>query len=75
MKTYKFTTKIADDGKIKIPDQPHLSREEVDIIVIPRSERSTAAQSAESFVKKWSGFMDIDDTDRSKYDYLLKKYK
>lgn len=77
MTTYKFTTKILEDGTIKLPKDAVFSDEEVLITITSKQTQESAKLStkAADFVQKWAGFMKGVDTDDAKYNYLLEKYK
>lgn len=75
MRTYKFTTKISDNGTIKLPDNPDLFDKEVEIVIFTKPSKKSKQPKATEFVKKWAGFLLNVDPDKSKYDYLMDKYK
>jgi len=75
VESYKFSTKIDNDGKIELPDQPQLSDKQVDVIIIPKQKSSKHKISADEFVKKWSGILENKDIDRSKWNYLKDKHQ
>ena len=75
MRTYKFTTKISDNGTIKIPYNPDLFDKEVEIVIVTKSSNKSKHPKATEFVNKWAGFLTNTNTDKSKYDYLSDKYK
>ncbi len=75
MKTYKFTTKISENGTIKIPISQALYDKEVEIIIVTKPTKKKKTPKAMDFVNKWGGFLKNIDTDTSKFDYLSGKYK
>ncbi|MDR0749378.1 MAG: hypothetical protein LBF62_07385 [Tannerellaceae bacterium] len=79
MQAYKFDTRITKDGIISLPFVPVLFDQEVEIIILPKTEiKETAHKITPSeFIRKWSGVIkDIppDDTGDLRYEYLKKKY-
>lgn len=76
MKTYKFDTKISERGIIRLPLSPILYNKEVEIIIIPKTaNEKTTTHKASDFVNKWAGFLTNSETDNSKLNYLIEKYK
>ena len=76
MKAYKFDTKILKDGVIKIPGFSRHENQEIEIFIITKkNKRIEKKMTAEEFIKKWAGFLSQEDVDKSKYEYLSKKYK
>jgi hypothetical protein len=75
MRAFKFDTKISKDGTILLPYTPSLFNMEVEIIIVPKTEKKKKKQTGREFVKKWAGFLNSTDTDSSKFDYLSEKYK
>ena len=75
MRAFKFDTRISKDGTIQIPFTPSLFNTEVEIIIVPKGVKKSLKNAGKDFVKKWAGFLSIDDTDSSKLDYLTEKYK
>ena len=75
MKTVKYELKVSAEGDIKIPRTPSLTNREVDIIIIPKTERRSKKNAATKFVKKWGGIIENKNVDNSKLDYLSDKYK
>jgi len=75
MRAFKFNTRISNDGTIQIPFTPSLFNTDVEIIILPKSEKKTIKNAGKEFVKKWAGFLHSNDIDSSKFDYLSEKYK
>ena len=75
MRAFKFDTRISKDGTIQIPFTPSLYNTEVEITIVPKVVKKNHKNAGKDFVKKWAGFLSIDDTDSSKLDYLSEKYK
>ena len=75
MKAYRFEAKISETGTIQIPFTPDLYNLEVEVIILPKTEKNLKATSAKEFVDKWSGFLVNENTDDIKYSYLSEKYK
>lgn len=75
MKAYRFEAKISKTGTIQIPFTPDLYNSEVEVIILPKTEKNLKTTSAREFVGKWSGFLRNEDTDNLKYKYLSEKYK
>lgn len=75
MRAFKFDTIISKDGIIQLPFTPSLFNKEVEIIIVPKTKKKVKKNKGEEFVKKWSGFLSLEETDSSKLDYLTEKYK
>lgn len=75
MKSYRFRTRVSRTGIIQVPDSASLQDKEVDVILVPRIKPINEKSNARSFVEKWTGFLNVTDTDLSKYAYLSEKYK
>lgn len=75
METLKYSTKIDSNGMLQVPINSNYFGQEVDIIIIPKQEIIRKNNSAKNFVKKWAGFLKGTDTEDSKYNYLMEKYK
>ncbi|MDP2338492.1 MAG: hypothetical protein Q8N05_18990 [Bacteroidota bacterium] len=75
MRAFKFETRISKDGIIQIPFTPSLFNTEVEIIIVPKEEKKSIKKAGRKFVEQWTGFLNSNDTDSSKFDYLSKKYK
>ena len=74
MRPYKFSTKVSSKGTIKIPFSKKLIGKNVEVIIMPQSNKKETNISAGDFIKKWAGFLQSKDTDANKYDYLANKY-
>ena len=75
MRAFKFNTRISKDGTIHLPFTPSLFNQEVELIIVPRHEKKSGKKAGKKFVEQWAGFLNSDDTDSSKLDYLSDKYK
>ena len=75
METYRFTVKIPEDRKFQIPDFPGLSEKKVEIVIRSKPSNTIKKGDAKAFIEKWAGFIKESNTDKTKYDYLSKKYK
>lgn len=75
MRAFKFDTIISKDGLIQLPFTPSLFNKEVEIIILPKDKKKAQKKTGKKFVKKWAGFLSLNDTDSSKLDYLTEKYK
>lgn len=75
MRAFKFYTRISKDGTIQIPFTPSLFNTEVEIIIVPKELKKSTQNAGKEFVNEWAGFLNNDDTDSSKLDYLSEKYK
>jgi len=75
MKAYRFEARISKTGTIQIPFTPDLYNSEVEVIILPKTEKNLKTTSAREFVEKWSGFLRNENTDSLKYKYLSEKYK
>ncbi|GHV68662.1 hypothetical protein FACS1894199_16240 [Bacteroidia bacterium] len=79
MHTYKFDTRISEDGVITLPFEPQLFNMEVEIIIVPKPQPIIKEQTAvDKFLETWSGaFKSLTDEelDNAKYEYLMEKHK
>lgn len=75
MRAFKFNTRVSEDGTIHLPFTPSLFNKEVELIVVPKHEKKSLKKAGREFVEKWAGFLNSNDTDSSKFDYLSEKYK
>jgi hypothetical protein len=75
MRAFKFDTRISKDGTIQIPFTPSLFNTEVEVIIVPKEEKKRIKKAGRKFVEHWAGFLNSNDTDSSKFDYLSEKYK
>jgi hypothetical protein len=75
MKTFKFETTISKDGVVHIPDNFNLKEENVEIIIFTKKKYSKKKINTTEFIDRWAGFLKNKNIDRSKSDYLYKKYK
>ena len=75
MKTLRFRTKVSKSGTIQLPKDASLNEKEVDVIIMPKTQRIVKAMRAMEFVEKWKGFLYPMDSNDSKFDYLMEKYK
>ena len=74
MRAFKFDTRISKDGTIQLPFTPSLFNTEVEIIIVPKEEKKLIKRAGRKFVEQWAGFLNSNDTDSSKFDYLSEKY-
>ncbi len=75
MKTIRFRTRISKSGTIHLPKNSTLADKEVDVIIMPKTKRLRKALKAKEFVEKWAGFLYPLESNDSKFDYLMEKYK
>ncbi len=75
MKTLRFRTKVSKSGTIQLPGDASLNDREVDVIIMPKAKRITKSMKAMEFVEKWKGFLYPMESNDSKFDYLMEKYK
>jgi hypothetical protein len=75
MKTLRFRTRISKSGTIHLPKNSSLADKEVDVIIMPKTRRSRKTLKAKDFVEKWAGFLFPLESNDSKFDYLMEKYK
>jgi hypothetical protein len=75
METYRFKTKISKSGIIRIPGKFPLHDKEVEVTLVPKETKSRRKDKAKNFVDEWAGFLQSTNTDNSRYDYLMDKYK
>ena len=75
MKTLRFRTRISKSGTIHLPKNSFLADKEVDVIIMPKTRRLRKTLKAKEFVEKWAGFLYPLESNDSKFDYLMEKYK
>ena len=82
MQTYKFDTKISENGMISLPyAMPDLYGRDVELfIVVPqqkKEQKPIKQTKAQEFVAQWAGFLKREniDTEKAKYEYLSEKYR
>ena len=81
MQTYRFDTKVSENGIISLPyNMPNLYGREVELfIVVPQEEKSekTEKARAQEFVARWAGFLKDENLnlENAKYEYLSEKYR
>lgn len=75
MKTLRFRAKVSKSGTIQLPSDASLNDKEVDVIIVPKTKRIGKTMRATEFVEKWKGFLYPIDSNDSKFDYLMEKYK
>ncbi|MFY0651661.1 MAG: hypothetical protein JXQ96_06490 [Cyclobacteriaceae bacterium] len=74
MKTFKFETRISEDGSLKVPVDLGLNDTLVDVIVVRKEKKKSHKDLTEGFIDKWAGFLEATSIDSSKFDYLSDKY-
>ena len=80
MQTYKFDTRISENGIISLPQtRPDLYGKDVELFIIPKEEKSVRKEkiNASKFISRWAGVFNSENThiEDAKYEYLLEKYK
>jgi hypothetical protein len=75
MRSIRFNTRISKSGNIQVPFDNSLYDKEVEVTIKHRIKKRRKELSATDFVNKWAGFLNSDNPDKSKYDYLSEKYK
>ena len=77
MEALKFVTKVKKHGIIKIPALESYANKKVDVIVTLKSEEvdKTTQNKIDDFLDKWAGFFSLVETDDTRYNYLMEKYK
>jgi hypothetical protein len=77
MEAFKFVTKVRNHGIIKIPELESYANQKVDVVItLKASEEDKRSKNEFSdFLKKWAGFFSTEETEDTKYNYLMKKYK
>ncbi|MCF8304090.1 MAG: hypothetical protein K9I94_12500 [Bacteroidales bacterium] len=75
MRAYRYIAKISEKGTIQIPFNPAIYNREVEIIIVPKQPEKEKEMTATDFVNKWAGFLKENNTGKSKFDYLMRKYK
>jgi len=75
MKALHFRTRISKSGTIHLPKDSSLADKEVDVIIMPKTKQLRKSLKAKEFVEKWAGFLYPLESNDSKFDYLMEKYK
>jgi len=82
MNAYKFNTRISDSGTIVLPYEPHLYDMDVEVFIVPLSDKKNKQNvfSANDFINKWQGciqgmsHLTDEELDNIKYQYLKEKH-
>jgi len=78
MNAYKFDITVGNDGSLHLPFLSELSNQDVEVIIVPGSEKIINSQQSKAgmdFVDRWSGFITENQDTVSRIDYLSEKYK
>ncbi len=75
MKTLRFRTKVSKSGTIQLPVDSSLNNKEVDVIIMPKAKHVVKTMKAMDFIEKWKGFLYPMESNDSRFDYLMEKYK
>jgi len=77
MEAYKFETTVLENGIIKIPELKGYADQKVDVFVVlkPKKNNKRSNKTMDDFFVKWAGNFSITQTDDTKYNYLMEKYK
>ncbi len=75
MKAYRFETKVSKNGAVNLPIIPDFHNMVVEVIILPKKENYELKTSGKEFIAKWAGFLENDNKDDFKYNYLIEKYK
>lgn len=77
MEAFKFVRKVGKHGVIKITELERFANQKVDIIVTlkPEDDNNHKKNGFLSFLGEWAGFFSEVDTNDTKYNYLIEKYK
>ena len=75
MKAYRFETKVSKNGEVNLPFIPDFHNMDVEVIILPKRESFEIKTSGKEFISKWAGFLENDNREDSKYNYLIEKYK
>ncbi len=76
MQTFRFSTKVSNRGTIKLPSHSKLDNKEVEVIIVTKEYVAKDKNlTPELFIEKWAGFLSNQNTDVSKFSYLMEKYK
>jgi hypothetical protein len=57
MKAVRFVTRVSETGTIQVPNSPSLFEQEVEEIVLPKTNKVEKSMKAAEFVNKWAGFL------------------
>lgn len=75
MAIQKFTTKIADNGLIKLPEGFVKPGDEVEVTILRRKRETRSRRRKISFTEKWSGFLSHPVVEEDKEHYLNQKHQ
>lgn len=75
MKAYRFETKVSKNGAVNLPFIPDFHNMDVEVIILPKRESCEIKTSGKEFIAKWAGFLENENREDSKYNYLIEKYK
>lgn len=75
MKAYRFETRVSKNGAVNLPFIPDFHNMDVEIIIILKRENYEIKTSGKEFIAKWAGFLENDNREDSKLNYLIEKYK
>ncbi len=79
MKVYKFETVVLENGFFHVPHFQEYKNREVEIFIVLKPQKQMKDDkktSMEQFLNEWTGFAKgVTDIDKSKYEYLMDKYK
>jgi hypothetical protein len=77
MEAIKFVTKVGKHGIIKIPELENYVDQKVNVVVALKSKEKSSRTKGniESFIEKWAGFFSDIETNDTRYNYLMDKYK
>lgn len=71
----RFKTRISKEGTIQIPLNTSLRNKEVEVILFPQQKKLKRSKKAHEFVEKWAGFLTPLDSEDSRFEYLMAKYR
>ena len=76
LQAFKFDTRILENGIIKIPDLENFVNKDIEVVVLLKPTQPARKKiTAEEFITKWAGFINSDNPEDLKYEYLAEKYK
>ena len=75
MEAYRYIVKVPETGTIQIPNNPLLFNKDVEVIVLSKPETDKKKIQAIEFINKWAGWLDENNIDDAKFEYLSEKYK
>lgn len=77
MDTYRFETKVLENGTIKIPEFEKYKSQKVEVFLVLKSKQEpiTKEKSVDDFLEKWFGFFPEIETEDVRYNSIMDKHR